>query len=43
MRALRSIYLAASLALAGTALAPNLEGGVSLVTVTVGGAIEVLD
>jgi hypothetical protein len=23
--------------------APNLEGGVSLVTVTVGGAIEVLD
>jgi hypothetical protein len=65
MRTLKGLYLAASLALAGTALAadpaprfamaralaagtpevaaPNLEGGVRLVTVTVGGAIEVLD
>jgi hypothetical protein len=65
MGTLKWLYLAASLALAGTALAadlaprfamaralsagtpevaaPNLEGEVSLVTVTVGGAIEVLD
>jgi hypothetical protein len=65
MGTLKWLYLAASLALAGTALAadppprftmaralaagtpevaaPNLEGGASLVTVTVGGAIEVLD
>ena len=45
MGALKWFYLAASLALAGAAyaVAPNLEGGLSMVTVTVGGTIEVLD